>query len=116
MSAFLPAGARGPETDPDHPRLLERDLDREERRARWAVRAAQWRAMELAEAVFGSVSDGSLQGLRASGAVRGLLVLRVPFDGLEAHRDRETRFLQAAAEDPVLSGVPLLYVFGADHG
>jgi hypothetical protein len=43
------------------------------------------------------------------------MVLRVPFDSLEAHRAREEQFMDAAALDPVLSEVPLVYVFGPDE-
>jgi len=116
VTAFLPGAARGSATEAEHPRLIERTLDREERRARWAVRAAQWRARELAELVFGPVSEGSVRAFRPSGAVRGLMVLRVPFDDLDRHREREARFMAAAGSDPVLSEVPLVFVFGPDHG
>lgn len=112
MSAFLPARGSGPGNEPEHPQLLERSLDRAERRGRWAVRAAQWRARELAEAVFGSVEGGALVGPRPGGPVRGLLELRVPFADLDTHRAREARFMAAAERDPVLSQVPLVYVFG----
>lgn len=112
MSAFLPPTGRGASSEADHPRLVERDLDRNEVRARWAVRAAQWRARELAEAVFGAVSETTLKALRPSGDARGLLVLGVPFRDLESHRAREARFMAAAHEDPILSQVPLVYVFG----
>ena len=49
MSAFLPAnpGVRGAE--PEHPRLHQEPMSPAQRRARWEVRAAQWRARELAE-------------------------------------------------------------------
>lgn len=116
MSAFLPTKGQGMPIDPDHPRLIERTLDREERRSRWAVRAAQWRARELAEAVFGAVGESSLLGMRVAGPARGVLVLSVPFGDLEHHRRREARFMAAAADDPVLGQVPLVYVFGPDHG
>ena len=114
MSPFLPAKGRGVPIDPDHPQLIERTLDREERRARWAVRAAQWRARELAEAVFGSVGESSLHGMRPMGPARGLLVLSVPFEDLDRHRELEERFLAAADADPVLTQVPLVYIFGPD--
>lgn len=112
MNAFLPAGGQGMPVDPDHPQLSERTLDREERRSRWAVRAAQWRARELAEVVFGEVGESSLLGMRAAGPARGILLLSVPFGDLERHRQREERFMAAAAADPVLGQVPLVYVFG----
>lgn len=112
--SLLPArpDRHGPE--PDHPRLHQRPPSRAERRARWEVRAAQWRARELAEGIFGAVSEMGLVGVRAGGPFRGLLRLAVPFADLDAHRVREARFLAAAASDPILSLVPLLYVIGPD--
>jgi hypothetical protein len=115
MSAFLPEQGRGVPTDPDHPQLVARTLDREERQSRWAVRAAQWRARELAEIVFGGIAESSLRGVRSEGAARGLLVLRVPFEDLASHQAREARFMAAAEADPVLGQVPLVYVFGPEH-
>jgi hypothetical protein len=115
MSAFLPAKGQAVPTDPEHPQLIERTLDREERRSRWAVRAAQWRARELAEAVFGGVGESSLLGMRMAGPARGVLVLSVPFSDLARHSEREGRFMAAAAADPVLGQVPLVYVFGPEH-
>jgi hypothetical protein len=112
MSGFLPGNARGANHEAEHPRLLQGDLDQAQARARWAVRAAQWRARELAEAVFGDVGESSLRGLRTDGPARGLLTLTVPFDDLETHRELEARFMAAAYHDPVLSRVPLVYVFG----
>ena len=102
------------EVDTEHPRLQQRPLSQAERRARWEVHAAQWRARELADAVFGSVTDMQLSGLRADGLVRGLLRLDVPFIDLEVHRDREARFLAAVASDQLLTQIPLLYVIGPD--
>ena len=114
MSAFLPSGAYGPPPDPDHPSLRQRPLSPAEQRARWAVRAAQWRARELAEHVFGSVSSMGLTGLRGEGPLRGLLRLDVPITALAAHRVREARFLDAVHADPVLSLVPLVFVIAPD--
>ncbi len=53
-----------------------------------------------------------MKGLRPSGEARGLLVLGVPFRDIETHRVREARFMAAAHADPILSQVPLVYVFG----
>ena len=80
------------------------------------MRAAEWRARELAETVFGRVAGASLLGLRLGGELRGLLHLEVPFVDLDVHRDRERRFLAAAADDPILTQVPLVYVFGSERG
>ena len=96
--------------EPEHPRLLQRPLSQAELRARWEVRAAQWRARELAELVFGKVTDTRLTSLRPGGPIRGLLRLGVPFEGLETHGEREARFMAAVEADPVLSRVRLVYV------
>jgi hypothetical protein len=85
-----------------------------ERRARWEVRAAQWRARELAEVVFGQVTSMGLSGIRGSGQIRGMLRLGVPFVDLAAHRQHEARFLAAVAGDELLAEVGLVYVIGPD--
>jgi len=115
VSAFLPEAFRGRAVRTDYPRLQQRPFSPAEQRARWAVRAAQWRARELAEAVFGRVGAASLVGLRPSGPMRGLLEMEVPFDDLAAHREREARFMAAAREDPVLALVPLVFVFAPER-
>lgn len=112
MSELIPSPARGHGPEADHPRLQQRPLDEAERRARWEVRAAQWRALELAEDVFGAVSESALVSARPYGRLRGLLTLSVPFMGLELHREREARFLAAVSIDPLLTRVPLVYVLG----
>lgn len=112
MSAFLPRIAEGALPEPEHTRLQVHPLSLAERRARWEVRAAQWRARELAETVFGGVGEAVLTGLRSGGTLRGLLNLEVPFTDLASHRVREARFLAAVAADPVLSRVRLVYVIG----
>lgn len=114
MSAALPSRWHGAPADEDHPRLGSAPLTPAERRGRWEVRAAQWRAREIAEAVFGRVAGVALTGLRAEGSLRGLLCLEVPFADLERHRDREARFLAAAEADPILAQVRLVYVFGPE--
>lgn len=116
MSAFLPALPPGADPDRDAPRLQQRPLTPAERRARWEVRAAQWRARELAERVFGDVLAMGMTGIRADGPLRGLMRLDVPFDDLDDHRVREERFLAAAETDPVLANVRLVYVFGGRTG
>ncbi len=112
--ALLPPDSAHHGPEPDHPTLRQRPFSPAEIRARWEVRAAQWRAHELAELVFGSVSAVGLSGIRGDGTLRGLLRLEVPFAGLEAHREREARFLSAVEADPLLSGVRLVYVIGPD--
>ena len=114
MSAFPGSSDFLSEVDTDHARLQERPLSQAERRSRWEVRAAQWRARELADLVFGSVTRMQLSGLRPDGLLRGLLRLDVPFTDLEVHRDREARFLAAVASDQLLTQIPLVYVIGPD--
>jgi hypothetical protein len=78
---------------------------------RWELRAAQWRAWELAEAVFGSRVRLGLKKGNGPGTFRGLITLFVPFRSLEDHRGREELFLSWAGADPVLARVPFIYVF-----
>ena len=113
MTAFLPTAPGRNLPEPEHPRLHQRP-PREELRARWEVRAAQWRARALAESIFGRVSEMRMTGIRAGGPLRGLLRLDVPFADVEEHRDREARFLAAVETDPVLSHVRLVYVIGPE--
>lgn len=100
--------------EPDHPRLLQRPHSIAEQKARWEVRAAQWRARELAEVVFGVVGESSLLALRPDGMLRGLLRLNVPFVDLPAYRAREARFMAAVESDPILSRIRLVYVIAPD--
>jgi hypothetical protein len=105
----VPGGREAPEA----PRSsLQQTLTEEERLARWEVRAAQFRAHELALEAFGAPVRMHLMGLRTRGAMRGLLEMGVPFSDLAEHRSREARFLAAVDIDPLLSRVPLVYVLG----
>lgn len=115
---FHPARGFVPSGDDGEPwiHLVDPALDRVQGRRRWEARTAQWRARALAEAVFGGEVEARLAGHGGGHAFRGLLHLDVPFAGLERHREGEARFLAAAARDPVLSGVPFVYVFGARSG
>ncbi len=108
----IPSPSRGLTPEHDHPSLRQRALSVEERRSRWALRAAQWRACELATEIFGTVLDTQMTGIRTGGSLRGLLRLVVPFHDLDTHREAEARFLACAAKDPILTRVPLLYVVG----
>ena len=114
MSAFLPESVYGTAAEPEHPRLHQRPLSPAEQRARWEVRAAQWRARDIAESVFGRVESASLLSLRAAGPLRGLLHLEVPFRDLEVHRDREQRFLAAVETDSILAQIRLVYIFAPE--
>lgn len=89
-------------------------LTEAERIGRWEVRAAQWRALQLARHAFGSEATASMIGLRHHGAMRGLMKLDVPFEDLDEHRRREAHFLGLVHADPLLARVPLVYVVGPD--
>jgi len=103
----------GPREAPKAPESsLQQILTEEERLARWEVRAAQYRAHELALEAFGAPVRMHLMGLRIRGDMRGLLEMGVPFRDLSEHRSREARFLAAVGADPLLSRVPLVYVLG----
>lgn len=116
MSGIVPLRPGGGDERSDLPEpRLQGVLTEAERRGRWEVRAAQWRAMELAAAAFGPEVRGALFGVRHGEGLRGLLRLDVPFETLPAHRSRERAFLDMVAEDPLMSRVPLLFVVGP-HG
>jgi hypothetical protein len=86
---------------------------REERvssRRRWSIRAAQWRALELAREVFGDAA-ARLEGFPPRGAFEGMVHLSVPFQDLETHSHLEARFSGLAGRDELLSRVPLVFVF-----
>lgn len=105
-----PPSGRGVPESPESG--LRQVLTDEERAARWEVRAAQYRAQELALQAFGGPVRMHLIGMRTRGAMRGLLEMGVPFQDLPAHRAREARFLAAVSTDPLLARVPLVYVVG----
>lgn len=115
MTAFLPQRPAWREDDTPYPALIERSLAREDQLLRWEVRAAQWRAHDLALATFGPGVRTAMTGLRQRGSLRGLLRLDVPFTDLDTHRDREARFMASVHADPLLARVPLLYVVGPTH-
>jgi hypothetical protein len=118
VTSWLPLPSRRAESDPEHTTFVDPTRDLAVVRSRWEVRSAEWRAVALAEAIFGRPVGVRLQGVRpppprASRGIgfRGLLRLEVPFDELDLHRWRESVFQACAAEDPVLCRVPLVYVF-----
>jgi len=115
MSAFLPRTAVWMEDNRPYPAQLDRTLQQEDQIQRWEVRAAQWRARELAEAVFGADVRMSLVSLRQRGNLRGLLRLDVAFEDLDSHLNREASFMAAVQRDPLLTRVPLLYVIGPNE-
>ena len=116
VNGLLPQVPGGGDRGPDLPEpRLQGILSDAERAARWEVRAAQWRALELARAAFGPEAEGELLGLRTRGALRGLLRVDVPFTDLESHRRREAAFLGMVGADPLMAEVPLVFVVGP-HG
>jgi hypothetical protein len=114
VTAFLPDRINGPIPEPDHAALRQREQSVEENRQRWEVRAAQWRAHELATEIFGAVYGSSMLGLRTSGDVRGLLHLEVPFASVDVHKEREAIFMSCVTSDPILSRIDLIYVVGPE--
>jgi hypothetical protein len=115
VSSLIPLRPEGGGERSDRPDApLQERLSEEERLGRIEVRAAQWKALELARAVFGKEVGVAMIGLRPRGPLRGLLRLDVPFDSLERHREREGVFLSLVGQDPLLARVPLVYVVGPD--
>lgn len=109
MSTLLPHGHRPDEGPADEVAFVEPGT-RARTLARWELRALQWRAAELAEAVFGGRVGARVLGGAGQG-LRGLLELDVPFRDLEGHRAAEDRFLAWAAHDDLLAGAALVVVF-----
>lgn len=112
MNPLLPQRPEGHEAPEPPETSLQQVLTEEERAARWEVRAAQYRAHELAQETFGGPVRTHLLGMRTRGAMRGLLEMGVPFSDLAAYQVREARFLAAVGADPLLARVPLVYVLG----
>lgn len=112
MSAILPSGSAGyrPPERPSDPVEFVEPGARDRALARWELRALQWRAAEIAEAVFGGPVGARALGGAGQG-LRGMLELEVPFDDLEGHRAAEARFLAWATRDELLAGAPLVVVF-----
>jgi hypothetical protein len=110
---FDPMRGGHPAADDHEPWIfLDPTLVQVDERERWELRAAQWQARALAEVVFGGEVEARLSG-QTLGPFRGLLHLDVPFADLAEHHARERVFMSAAATDPVLARVPLVFVFGA---
>lgn len=111
MDSLFSRGGEGPDGGPDPTVSIDPILDRRLELQRWEIRAAQWRAWALAEAVFGREAQVHLTSKGGPKAFRGLLTLTVPFSDLPRHREREAIFMACAGQDPVLSTMPLIYVF-----
>jgi hypothetical protein len=116
VSALFPFQASSGDEASDLPEpRLQGILSEDERAERWEVRAAQWRALELARVAFGPQVRGTLLGMRTRGGLRGLLKLDVPFVDLHAHQRREAAFLGMVGADPLMAQVPMVFVVGP-HG
>jgi len=112
MSAFFPGRSEASSDGRPVHTLVDLRESRESRARRWAGEAARWRAHEVAGMVFGEPVHSRLQRAPGGGGLHGLLHLDVPFHSLESHRESEQDFLAAAAADPVLAQVPVVYIFG----
>ena len=113
MSGLVPIRPRAPLGEAPSTTLFDRRLEEDWAERRWSARAAQWRALALASAVFGEGVSARLADGLLDGPFRGLLHLDVPFDGIARHRELEARFTAAAGIDPVLARIPMVYVFSA---
>lgn len=112
MDDFFPKPAGGGSLPgPEPTEHLDPLLDRRVEHRPWEVQSAQWQAWTLAQAAFGDEVRVLLTGRRGFQGFRGLLTLTVPFRDLEDHRARESLFLAWAGVDPVLTRVPLIFVF-----
>jgi hypothetical protein len=97
--------------DPERTEHLDPLLSRRVETRPWQLRAAQWRAVELAELAFGEGVVGELAGRGGFSPFRGLLTLTVPFQELADHRRKEEVFLSWALRDPILTQVPFVFLF-----
>jgi hypothetical protein len=116
MDDFFSPRSEGPEGGPESLVFLDPTVDLRVERRPWQLRSAQWRAWELAQAVFGGEVQVLLGGSGGPSTFRGMLTLRVPFPGLPVHKERERQFMSLAANDPLLCALPLIYVFEPWNG
>ena len=103
--------AGGSLPDPEFPEHIDPFLARRAEARPWELRSAQWRAWSLAEIAFGRGVEVALAARPGHESFRGLLYLSVPFRDLRDHKRRESLFLSWAGQDPVLTRVPLVFVF-----
>jgi len=101
-------------TDPESLEWIEVREERISHRRRWSIRAAQWRTLELAREVFGEEAGVRLDGIPPRGGFQGMVHVRVPFDDLDDHRVRESRFTAMAGADELLTRVPMVFIFEPD--
>lgn len=112
MNDFLPARPGPTPGGPEPTTSLDPTLARELEHGRWHVRAAQWRALSLAEWVFGPGVRTTLGPYPGRGPFAGLVHLDVPFTDLGRHRALEALFATLVGDDPVLVCVPLVFSIG----
>ncbi len=111
MSAgFLPPLPPRPDDDADPMGYLDPSM-RQEAQERWVLRAMQWRAVEMAEAVFGGTVVPRLVQSRGALGLRAILELEVPFSDVERHRLAEEVFVAACGRDQLLSTSPMVVLF-----
>ena len=103
------AGGHGP--DPEAREHVDPFFARRVETRPWELRSAQFRAWSLAEGAFGGGVVVSMVGRPGYPDFRGLLYLAIPFRDLADHNARQSLFLSWAGEDPVLSRVPMVFVF-----
>ena len=111
MDELLNPHPGGQPNDPETSESVDPFLARRVERRPWELRAAQYRALALAEMAFGEDVEVSMVGRPGFPFFRGLLYVGVPFLDLRDHNRRESLFLAWAGEDPVLCRVPLVFVF-----
>lgn len=107
---IVPAGPTGGRAERDRMEVLDPSLRRDEV-SRWELRALEWRAVALAEIVFGGRVAPRLSGGAATRGLHAILELEVPFDDLERHREAEATFLAAARRDELLGTRPMVVLF-----
>lgn len=98
--------------EPDRPAapLVEREI-RQERRVSREAGAVRWRAMALAEYVFGGPVAPTILEDRPMLGFHAAVELHVPFRDLDSHLQGEARFAALAAQDEILSRYPALFLF-----
>ncbi len=107
---LVPRRPADPDPGRDHATLVDEHIE-VSREHRAEASAARWRAGALAEAIFGGRVVPRLRNARSMAGFRALVELEVPFTELDAHREAEARFIQAAHRDELLGRVPLVFVF-----
>lgn len=111
MSAgFFPPLPPRPDDDADPMGYLDPSV-RQEARESWELRAVQWRAVEIAEAVFGGHVAPRVVESRGAQGFRAILELEVPFVDLDTHRSAEAVFVASSRRDEVLARSPMLVLF-----